>query len=426
MKTTSTTRRRTGKVGMIPLQAETGTRMRYSFGTVMITEKARQLVNDTLTTGRLSCGRYVREFEQRFADLVGTKEAVALSSGTEADALACAVLYDFGARRGDEIIVPAHSFAATGNAVLQAGFTPVFVDVDLKTLCIDPDLIESAVTERTRAIMPVHLMGKPAPMERIEAIAAKHDLVVIGDAAEAHGSQYRGRDVAQWGHMAAYSLYVAHIISTVEGGIVVTDREDYAEILRSLRSHGRFCKCRTCVVNRADQYCAKRHREGRDMRFVFERLGFSCKMNEMEAAVGLGNLEYYQEILEKRHENLLTLIEAFQQFSPVLWTFSEAPDERLGPHAFPMVVGHNAPFTRDQLLHHLSQRGIDPRDLFSCMPTQCPGFGFLEYAKGMFPNSEYLGESGLHVGVHQDLSRDQLDYLVEVVGEFIDQHGGTH
>jgi dTDP-4-amino-4,6-dideoxygalactose transaminase len=353
MKMTTTAGDARAKEGPCPCKQETGTRMRYSFGTIMVTEKARQLVHETLTTGRLSCGRLVREFEERFAALVGVKEAVAVSSGTEADALACAVLYDFGAQRGDEIIVPAHSFAATGNAVLQAGFTPVFVDVDLETLCIDPDLIESAITERTRAIMPVHLMGKPAPMDRIEAIAEKHGLVVIGDAAEAHGSQYRGRDVAQWGHMAAYSLYVAHIISTVEGGIVVTDRADYAEVLRSLRSHGRFCKCKTCIVNRADQYCAKRHQDGKDMRFVFERLGFSCKMNEMEAAVGLGSLEYYHEILEKRHENLLYLIKAFQKFSPWLWTLTEAPDERLGPHAFPIVVGRNAPFTRDQLLNHL-------------------------------------------------------------------------
>ncbi len=422
MKMTTTAQGRAGQARTVPLQQETGNRMRYSFGTIMVTEKARQLVHETLTTGRLSCGRLVREFEERFAGLVGVKEAVAVSSGTEADALACAVLYDFGAQRGDEIIVPAHSFAATGNAVLQAGFTPVFVDVDLKTLCIDPDLIESAITERTRAVMPVHLMGKPAPMDRIEAIAEKHGLVVIGDAAEAHGSQYRGRDVAQWGHMAAYSLYVAHIISTVEGGVVVTDRADYAEVLRSLRSHGRFCKCKTCIVNRADQYCAKRHQDGRDMRFVFERLGFSCKMNEMEAAVGLGSLEYYQEILEKRHENLLYLIKAFQKFAPWLWTLTEAPDERLGPHAFPVVVGRDAPFTRDQLLDHLSQNGIDPRDLFSCMPTQCAGFGFLDYTQGMFPNSEYLGESGLHVGVHQDLTRDLLDYLVSVIEGFLEKH----
>ncbi len=393
--------------------------MKYSFGTITVTDKAKELVNLALDTGRLSCGKMVREFEQRFAELVGVKEAVAVSTGTEADALALAVLYDFGAQRGDEVIIPAHSFAATGNAVLQAGFTPVFVDIDLQTLNIDPNLIEDAITERTRAIMPVHLMGKPARMDEIERIADKHKLYVIGDAAEAHGSQYQGKDVAQWGHMAAYSLYVAHIISTVEGGIVVTDREDFAEILRSLRSHGRFCKCKTCVVNRADQYCAKRHQDGKDMRFVFERIGFSCKMNELEAAVGLGNLEQYDEILQQRHDNLLYLMEGFKAFAPTLWTIREEPGERIGPHAFPVILGPDVPFTRDELLSHLGRNGIDPRDLFSCMPTQCAGFAFLGHQPGAFPNSETIGERGLHVGIHQDLTRGQLDYFLKVIESFL-------
>ena len=419
MQTTTTTKV-TSKT--VPFKESAAAPMRYSFGTITVTDKARELVNEALTSGRLSCGRMVREFEERFAQLVGVKEAVAVSTGTEADALACAVLYDLGAQRGDEIICPAHSFAATGNAILQAGFTPVFVDIDLKTLCIDPDQIEARITERTRAIMPVHLMGKPAPMDRIGEIARKWGLVVIGDAAEAHGSQYRGKDVAQWGDMTAYSLYVAHIISTVEGGIVVTDREDYAEILRSLRSHGRFCKCKSCIVNRSDAFCSKRHKEGRDMRFVFERIGFSCKMNEMEAAVGLGNLEHYQEILDKRHTNLLYLMDRFSEFAPLLWTIEEAAGERVGPHAFPVIVGQDAPFTRDQLLNDLSQQGIDPRDLFSCMPTQCPGFAFLDYAPGMFPNSEYIGENGLHVGVHQDLKTEHLDYFIDTVRRFLETH----
>ncbi|MFC1760948.1 DegT/DnrJ/EryC1/StrS family aminotransferase [Planctomycetota bacterium] len=406
----------------VPLVDDIAPRMRYSFGTITVTEKARQLVNEALTTGRVSCGRMVREFEQRFAEIVGAKEAVTVSSGTEADALACAVLYDYGAQRGDEIITAAHSFAATGNAILQAGFTPVFADIDLETFNIDPDLIEEAITDKTRAIMPIHLMGKPAPMDRIMAIAGRHGLTVIGDAAEAHGSKYQGRNVAQWGHMTAYSLYVAHIISTVEGGVVVTDNEDYAEILRSLRSHGRFCKCKSCVVNRADQYCAKRHVDGKDMRFVFERLGFSCKMNELEAAVGLGSLEHYDAILEKRHDNLLYLINGFQRFAPMLWTLSEGSHERIGPHAFPVIVGKDAPFTRDQLLDYLSRSGIDPRDLFSCMPTQCQGFGFLGHRLGDFPNSEYLGENGLHVGVHQDLNRDDLDYFIDTIDRFIDSY----
>ena len=145
--------------------------MKIPFGTISITQDSKDLINRILDSGRVSSGKYVREFEEEFAELTGTKEAVAFSSGTDADALALAVLYDYGAQRGDEIIVPALSFVATGNAVLQAGFKPVFVDVERKTLNIDPQQIEERITQKTRAIMPVHLMGKPARMDDISKIA---------------------------------------------------------------------------------------------------------------------------------------------------------------------------------------------------------------------------------------------------------------
>jgi dTDP-4-amino-4,6-dideoxygalactose transaminase len=397
--------------------------LHYSFGTLTITEKSRDLIQLALDKGRLSCGRYVREFERRFADLVGAKEAVAVSSGTDADALALAVLYDFGAQRGDEIILPALSFVATGNAVLQAGFKPVFVDIDRKTLCIDPARIEAAITDRTRAILPVHLMGKPARMDAICDIAKRHQLYVVGDAAEAHAAEYQGRDIATWGDMQAYSLYVAHITSTVEGGIVVTDQEDFAEILRSLRSHGRFCKCQKCVLNTIDGTCEKRFDGEKDRRFFFERVGFSTKMNELEAAIGLGNLDIYEEVLEKRRANLRFLLHAFTRFEPHLWTLIEEEHEQIGPHAMPIIVGEDAPFSRDQLLHYLSQHHIDPRDLFSSIPTQCPGYDYLGHRLGDFPQAEYIGNHGLHVGVHQDLTQAHLDYLLETIDQFIKTHG---
>ena len=139
--------------------------MKIPFGTMSITKKSKELINEILVSNRVSSGKYVREFEKKFAQLVGTKEAVALSSGTDAVTLALAALYDFGAERNDEIVVPALSFVATGNAVLQAGFKPVFVDIEKETLNIDPKKIEQVITEKTRAIIAVHLMGKPADMD---------------------------------------------------------------------------------------------------------------------------------------------------------------------------------------------------------------------------------------------------------------------
>ncbi|MDP2943878.1 MAG: DegT/DnrJ/EryC1/StrS family aminotransferase [Candidatus Omnitrophota bacterium] len=395
--------------------------MKIPFGTISVTEKSKKLIAKILESNRLSSGKYVREFEKKFAELVGAKEAVTVSTGTDADALALAVLYDFGAKRQDEIILPALSFVSTGNAVLQAGFTPVFVDIDRKTLNIDSARIERAITAKTKAIMPVHLMGKPADMDVINRIAKKHNLFVIGDAAEAHGAIYRGKNVGVLADMSAYSLYVAHIITTIEGGIVTTDNPDYAEIVRSLRSHGRACKCRTCIINTKSAYCAKRFSYGdnADIRFMFERIGFSAKMNEIEAAIGIGNLDIYNEILKKRRENLYYLMEKMKKLSDLITIIEKKSYEEIGPHALPIIIEKNAKFTRNQLVSFLEKKGIDTRDLFSSMPTQCPGFSFLGHKLGDFPNAEYVGNNGIHIGVHQGLGKKECDYFVNVLEKFL-------
>ncbi|NQT46484.1 MAG: DegT/DnrJ/EryC1/StrS family aminotransferase [Candidatus Omnitrophica bacterium] len=397
---------------------------RIPFGTIAINDTSKKLIEEVLDSKRVSCGKYVRELERKFAELVGTTEAVAVSSGTDADALALAVLYDFGAKRGDEIIVPALSFVATGNAVLQAGFTPVFVDIEKETLNINPSMIEGAITKKTKAIMPVHLMGKPADMDAINEIAKRNNLFVIEDAAEAYGAVYKGRNVGTLGDMAAFSLYVAHIITTVEGGMVVAGRPDFAEVLRSLRAHGRACKCETCILNVGSGSCDRRFKYGdnRDIRFVFERVGFSSKMNELEAAVGLGNIERYSQVIKRRRENLLYMIDRFKEFEPHLYTIEEGPDEEIGPHAFAIILREGAKFTRNELVYFLEEKGIDSRSLFSSMPTQCPGFEFLGYNLGDFPGAEYIGDNGLHIGIHQDLGKDELDYILEHVKGVISKY----
>lgn len=391
------------------------------FGTITITDKAKELIMEALEKKRISSGRLVREFEKKFAKLHGVKDAVAVSSGTDADALALAVLYDYGAERGDEVIVPALSFVATGNAVLHAGFKPVFVDIDRYTLNINPDLIEQAITDRTRAIMPVHLMGKPADMDRINEIARRHNLFVVEDAAEAHGAAYKGRIIGTLGHMAAFSLYVAHIITTGEGGIVLTNDENMAAILRSLRSHGRACKCETCVSNTTSGYCAKRfdNPSKTDIRFVFERHGFSSKMNELEAAIGLGSIDHYHEIVEKRRRNFYAMTTLIQKYSEFMYTIHEEEYEKIGPHAFPIILKEIASFSRDEFVIHLEKNGIDSRNLFQSMPTQCAGFSFLGYKLGDFPETEYVADYGLHIGVHQDINDDQIEYLDQIIENFV-------
>lgn len=371
------------------------TQYKVPFGTVSITDEARALIDKALETTFVTRGKYVEEFEKQFADLFGVKHAVAVSSGTDADALSLAVLYDYGAKRGDEIIVPALSFIATGNAVFQAGFTPVFVDVRRETLNIDPKKIEQVITEKTRAILPVHLMGKPADMDPILEIAKKHNLYVIEDAAEAHGAQYKGRAVGTMGNMAAFSLYAAHIVTSVEGGMVITNDERMSEALMSLRNHGMVGK------------------------FSAQRIGFSSKMNELEAAVGLGNIKIFRSIFEKRRENLLYLIDKFKKFEEFFISIKEEDNEKIGPHAFSIILREELSFTKDEMVDYLDEKGIDSRNLFYSIPTQCMSYEFLGYQSGDFPEAEYCSDFGFHIGIHQDIEIAQLDYVVETIEQFL-------
>jgi dTDP-4-amino-4,6-dideoxygalactose transaminase len=268
-------------------------------------------------------------------------------------------------------------------------------------------------------------MGKPAEMDKIMEIAGRRNLFVVEDAAEAHGAEYRGEKVGAIGDMAAYSLYVAHIITTIEGGIVTTNREDFAEVLRSLRSHGRACKCESCVLNISSGYCNKRFPggDGVDIRFQFERIGFSAKMNELEAAVGLGNLDIFDDILTRKRKNLLSMIEKFQRFSTHLYSIEEEAHEKIGPHGFPIILNKDAPFTRNELVDHMEKAGIDTRNLFLSMPTQCSGFEFLGGKLGEYPVSEYMGDRGLHIGVHQDIGEVEIEYIMETISEFLEANG---
>jgi len=375
----------------------TKAKFKVPFGTVSVTADARKLIDEALASNWVTRGKYVQELEEKFAKVFGVKHAITVSSGTDADAIACSVLYDFGAQRGDEIIVPALTFVATGNAVLQAGFMPVFVDVNRDTLNIDPNKIEAAITSKTRAIMPVHLMGKPAAMDQICAIAKKYKLYVIEDAAEAHGAELNGKKIGTIGDMACYSLYAAHIITTIEGGMIITDNDQMADAARSLRNHG--------IVNK----------------FEFKRIGFSAKMNELEAAVGLGNIKIFEDILSKRRRNLLYLIDKFKPFEKYFITLKEEPGEKIGPHAFSIIVKEDAGFTKDQFVSFIEAEGVDSRNLFYSIPTQCASYAFLGKSLGDFPEAEYCSDNGTHIGTHQDLEIDQLDHVVRTVEKFLNR-----
>ncbi|HRZ40051.1 MAG TPA: DegT/DnrJ/EryC1/StrS family aminotransferase, partial [Candidatus Omnitrophota bacterium] len=200
------------------------------------------------------------------------------------------------------------------------------------------------------------------------------------------------------GDMAAFSLYAAHIITSIEGGMVITNDPQKAEALRSLRNHG--------MVNKFD----------------FQRIGFSAKMNEIEAAVGLGNIHIFRDIFEKRRRNLLYLIGRFKEFEDYFIYLKEDAGETIGPHAFSIILKPGVKFSKEDFVDHLDKSGIDSRNLFYSMPTQCPSYQFLGHKPGDFPEAEYCSDHGTHIGIHQGIENDQLEYVIDTVRTFLEKY----
>lgn len=372
--------------------------MRISFGELRIGDTAKRYLQRAIDRNWVSEGENVREFEQKFAEKFGYKHAIATSSGTDADICSCASLYEFGAQRGDEIIVPALCFVACANSILAAGFIPRFVDIDIETLNLDPKKIEDAITKKTRAIMMVYNMGKVYPIEDVVQIAQLHNLRVIEDSCEAHGGKYNGKLVGTFGDMATFSFYAAHIIVAGEGGMIVTNNDEIAKVARSVRTHGRPLG---------------------SVYFDFQRIGFNSRMNELTAAIGLEGLEKFDETFDRRRKNLRHLLDRLQDSGVARYChlIKDEPLEVVSPHAFPLVL-RNPILNRERLYSFLESKGIQCKTLFGSLPTQHKAFKFLGYKLGDFPVAEYVGDNGLHFGIHQYLTEDDIEYVAQCLAEY--------
>lgn len=376
--------------------------MRIEFGELKIGEVAKNNLLDCVAKNWASSGPKVKEFEDRWGELFGYKYNKAMSSGTDACINAAMSLYDFGAKRGDEIIVPALSFIATSNAVLAAGFTPVFVDIERETLNIDPRKIEEKITAKTRAIMCVHTMGKPCAMDRIINLANRRGLMVIEDACEAHGARYKGAFVGSMSDMACFSFYVAHLICCGEGGMVSTMRQDVADVLNSTRTHGR---------------------KNGDLYFDHIRLGVNSKLNDLEASLGLEAVDpkVFWWVYHTRKSNLGYMISKLCDHNVHDHVFfnKEEPYEDCCPHALSMVLKDPVRHPMKELYAYLEDNSIKCKRNFGCIPTQQQAYAWMDHHHlGEFPEAEYVGNNGLHLGCHQYLSKDDLDYIVDVIAKY--------
>jgi len=370
--------------------------MRINFGDLTIGDIAKDRIKKAIDKNWVTQGENVKEFEDKFAKQFGYKHAIATSSGTDACIAALASLYNFGAKRGDEVIVPATTFVATANAVLAAGFTPKFVDVELETLNINPDKIEENITDKTVSIMPVHLMGKPSDMDTILKIAKKYNLKVVEDCCEAHGAKYRDRYIGTIGDMGAFSFYVAHLVVCGEGGMVVTNDDEIADVVRSIKTHGRPTG---------------------SIYFDFQRFGLNLRMNDLTAAIGIEGISVFDETFNKRKDNMYKLLDLTQDLQEYMYFIKEEEHEVICPHAFPLIMKDRR-YNNEKLYKFLESTGIQCKTLFGSLPTMHKTFEFLGYKYGDFPVAEYIGENGLHFGIHQYLTDEDIQHISDVLTSY--------
>lgn len=363
--------------------------------TVVDVRDAEPLVLDVLRSGAIAQGPMVRRFEERFAEVAGTRDAVAVNNGTTALVAALQVL---NLRPGDEVITSPFTFVATLNAILEAGATVRFADIARHDFAIDPDAAAAAVGPRTTVLMPVHLYGQTADMGKLAPLASEHGLHIVEDAAQAVGASFAGRKAGSYG-LGCFSLYATKNITTAEGGVITTDDDATAERLRVLRN------------------------QGMRARYQYEMAGHNYRMTDLHAAVGLPQLDKVDQLAAARQHNAARLSEGLADVSGL-----EVP--RVSPgrehvwHQYTVLVSPHARLSRDELAAALTERGIGngiyyPKLVFDydcyrehpLIPTTDPA---------EFPVAQSVAAQALSLPVHPALSESDVDTIISTVREVLD------
>ncbi|WP_321356831.1 lipopolysaccharide biosynthesis protein RfbH [Pseudomonas extremaustralis] len=386
-----------------------------------------QLMVEASLDGWLTTGRFNAEFEKKLAEFIGVKFLLSVNSGSSANLVAFSTLTspklgERAIKKGDEVIGVAAGFPTTVNPIVQFGAIPVFVDVDMATHNINADLIEAAITPKTKAIMLAHTLGNPFNLGKVKALCEKYNLWLVEDCCDALGATYDGKLVGTFGDIATLSFYPAHHITMGEGGAVFTNNPMLKVIAESFRDWGRDCYCAPGCDNTCGNRFGQKYGslpQGYDHKYVYAHLGYNLKITDMQAACGLAQLERAQDFIDTRKRNFALLKERLSSLSEFLEIAEATPNSDPSWFGFPATLKESSGVKRVDLLKYLDQHKIGTRLLFAGNLTRQPYFQNLEYrVVGELTNTDRTMNQTFWLGVQPSLGQEHFDFVGEKLEEF--------
>ena len=389
----------------------------------------RELVNlvDASLDFWLTAGRYANDFEYEFAQFMDQEHCLLVNSGSSANLIALSTLTSpkLGNRRlkkGDEVITVAAGFPTTINPIIQNGLIPVFVDVDIPTYNIKAEDIEKALSDKTRAIMIAHTLGNPFDLDAVMKIAKEQDLFVVEDCCDAVGSTYNGKMVGTFGDLATVSFYPAHHMTMGEGGAVLTNDDELHKIAVSFRDWGRDCYC----APGSDNTCGRRFTmqygnlpQGYDHKYVYSHIGYNLKVTDMQAAVGMAQLEKLPFFIENRKENFKKIRKELEKYSEHLILPEAMENTDPSWFGFPITVKDNSRFTRNDLTGYLEKNMVMTRLLFAGNITKQPAYLDIDCKIiGDLANTDKVMNDTFFIGVYPGIDDEQIGYIAEAFDNF--------
>lgn len=391
---------------------------------------ATEMVNlvDSSLEFWLTTGRYAEQFEQEFARWMNVRHAILCNSGSSANLLALSALTspsldERQLKPGDEVITVAAGFPTTVNPIVQNQLTPVFLDIELGTYNVNVALLETAVSPRTKAIMIAHTLGNPFNLDAVLEVANRHNLWLIEDNCDAVGALYNGRLTGSFGHLSTVSFYPAHHITMGEGGAVLTNRPQLKKLIESFRDWGRDCWCAPGVANT----CGKRFGwqlgelpEGYDHKYIYSHIGYNLKMTDMQAAVGVAQLEKLPSFIQARKRNWQLLYDGLKQYEEFFILPQATPNSDPSWFGFLLTVRPDAPFSRNELVQFLEANQVATRLLFSGNITRQPAYQNVPYrVVGDLTNTDTVMNQTFWIGVYPKITPAMVEYVLATFANFL-------